>query len=185
MKCSCSTISVANYILKKMKKAGLKITKVKLQAMVIFAHLRYIKEHKRPLINEPLILMHFGFILKSISDIFLLLKVHEDIGPRAYTEAERNSKILMREKLIDKEVSDKKEAKLVKTFLDEVIAEWRNKSDRHCLSSLTGRGSVWRYIADKMFFGNHNINDYQEEFGFERLSRLASKTIQASSGQSS
>jgi uncharacterized phage-associated protein len=157
----CSAMAVANYIIRRFKKAKKSISKTKLQAILAQAHIAFMFENGRPLIYERICLMHFGFIFKSIAEIFLSLKSDEDIGPRNYTRLEKELKINLRSVTLESELLQADFILSTKNFLDKIISSFEDLSDAEANRKLISQNSPWRFIANKLG-GNHLIQDYTE-----------------------
>ncbi len=164
--CGCDmsylSMAIANYILKKSKEKNAKISKSKLQNIIISAHLDYLKKFGKPLISEKINLMHFGFIIPSISEYFGILKYDEDINARNYTKCEEACKVGLRKIILGNSVSDPLELRALTDFLDEKIAEFSELSTRESIVRNIKPGSVWHQIAFRGLKGNHLIEDFTE-----------------------
>ena len=155
-------MAVANYIIRRFKEARRHINKTKLQNILAYAHIEYILAKKKPLVTEKICLMHFGFIFRSIADIFSSLDYDEDIGPDNYTDLEKLNDIRLREKTIERDLKDRDLIEEVALFLDKIIAKMLIKSDAQIIRCVTAEGHLWHTIANKKLGGIHLIKDYTE-----------------------
>jgi len=159
---TCSTVAVANYIIKRFKKAGAKLSKTKLNHVLVYAHLKHLLLTSRPLVVEALSLMHFGLVFESIAKIFENLPYDEDIGPRNYTQTEHDLGIRLRERVLEKEIKDEETLSSIKSLLDECVSIFLDKSDSESARILLDKKGLWYYLAFIETPGNHLINDFTE-----------------------
>ncbi|OQB16712.1 MAG: hypothetical protein BWY14_01300 [Parcubacteria group bacterium ADurb.Bin192] len=159
---TCSTVAVANYVIKRFKKAGARLSKTKLNHILVYSHLKHILLTSRPLVVEDLSLMHFGLVFESIAKIFENLPYDEDIGPRNYTQTERELGIKLRERVLEKEIKDEEALANIKSLLDESIELFLDKTDSESARVLLDKKGLWYYLAFVETPGNHLINDFTE-----------------------
>ncbi len=158
----CSTIAVANYVIKSFKKANAKLSKGKLNNVLAYAYIKHIIETGNALTCESLMLMHFGLIFESIYKIFESLSCSEDIGPRNYTATEIELGIKLRERVLEKEISDENALSYVKALLDNCIALFLDKSDQESAQVILAENNLWHYLAYVNCGGPHLVQDFAE-----------------------
>ena len=158
----CSTIAVANYVIKGFKKASAKLSKGKLNNVLVYSYIRHITETGSALTCENLMLMHFGLVFESIYKIFESLNCDEDIGPRNYTATEIELGIKLRERVLEKEISDESSLAYVKALLDNCIALFLDKSDQESAQIILAKNGLWWHLAYVSAPGPHLVQDFAE-----------------------
>ncbi len=157
---TCSTLAVANYIIKYMHEKQLSISKTKLQNILVYAHIEYIRKHNKALIAEPMRLTHFGFLFKSIYDLFADLKYDDNINKQAYILAETQNNINARQYAIDKDIGDALQVLKIKKFLNKILKLFADKDIKQAININIAPGTVWHYVAFVKLQGNHLIKDF-------------------------
>lgn len=161
-KLTCSTMAVANYIIRNMRLRKLHISKTKLQNMMAHAHIKHIILYNRPLVAEPLRILHYGFVFKSLFEFFSCLNHSEDIIADAYILAENVSGAKTRQYTIESDLTDPEQIIQTQEFLDDVISHFAYLTDKEAIHENILPGKPWHYFAFVKTPGNHLIEDFSK-----------------------
>lgn len=173
---ACSAQAAANYVISKFKLYKSKLSKTKLQCILVCAHLDAVADNKSVL-SESLNLMHFGFVIKSLASDLIRFSYDEDLS----------NKISKNHLSGDIRVESRDVLTVIR-YLDAAISKMEKLPDKECIRMLNGPKSLWHYIAFELYKGNHLIDDYtkiSDKMLYVSISRLLDSNFKQDSSEQS